>query len=292
MDATTIYLGEAFLDCPEAARVSIFDRGYLLGDSVFETLRAYRGAAFRLEPHLDRLEHSAQVVGIVLPKPRSELRNLVHEALSRSGLEDAYLRVTVSRGEGPGGIGSAGYDAPVLSILVRPLHPYPAEAYRSGIRSMVVRTRKVPGVCLDPTIKCGNYLPNILARRELEAQGMIEGVQLTVEGQVTSGTVSNVFLVKGARLCTPDVASGFLPGITRAALIEVAAQAGLEVVEQRIEVADLYQTDELFFANTLMECLPVAEIDGRKLTPAPGVSTQALHAAFRELVDREVSQAK
>ena len=194
-----------------------------------------------------------------------------------------------SRGEGPGGIGSAGYDAPVLSILVRPLHPYPAEAYRSGIRSMVVRTRKVPCICLDPTIKCGNYLPNILARRELEAQGMIEGVQLTVEGQVTSGTVSNVFLVKDARLCTPDVASGILSGITRAALIEVAAQVGLEVVEQRIEVADLYQTDELFFANTLMECLPVAEIDGRKLAPAPGVSTQALHAAFRELVDREVS---
>jgi branched-chain amino acid aminotransferase len=287
MDPTVIFLGDRFLETAEAARVSLFDRGYLLGDSVFETLRAYHAVAFRLRAHLGRLKHSAEVVGIRIPRKSEEIAKVVQEGLRRSGLTDAYVRVTVSRGEGPGGIGTAGYNQPLLSVLVRPLHPYPPEAYLHGIRSRVVQVRKVPGACLDPTIKCGNYLPNILARRELEAKGMIEGVQLSIDGKVTGGTVSNVFLVNGSRLRTPDLASGILPGITRRALIEVAPTAGLEVVEEQIDVADLYQAEELFFANTLMECLPVGEIDGRQLAPAPGPRTRALQAAFGDLVNRE-----
>jgi branched-chain amino acid aminotransferase len=166
---------------------------------------------------------------------------------------------------------------------------YPADAYENGIQSKVVEPRRVPAACLDPTIKCGNYLPNILARRELERHGMLEGVQRAVEGHVVGGAVSNVFLIQGRRLRTPDRGSGILPGITRAALIEVAGEAGLDVSEERLQVDDLYSADEMFFANTLMECLPVAAIDGRAFAPAPGELTRALHRAFHELLGREAA---
>ncbi len=282
-----VYLNGRFLAAGEPATVSLFDRGYLFGDSVFETLRGYRGSPFRLEEHLRRLEYSAGAVGIPLPASRAELAAVTREALARSGLDEAYIRITVSRGEGGGGIATAGCDRPVLSVVVKRLTPYPPEAYARGIRSAVVGTRKVPAACLDPAIKSGNYLPNIMARRELERLGMIEGVQLSVDGAVVSGTVSSLFVIRGDRLRTPSLASGCRPGVTRAAVLEVASRAGLRPCEDSLRVADLHDADEIFFANTLMECLPVAELDGRPLEPAPGPKTRAVHAALRELIERE-----
>ena len=287
--AEVVYLGGRFLEPAESPAVSLFDRGYLFGDTVFETLRAYGGVPFRLARHLQRLEYSARALGITLPAASEELDALVRAAMARSRLLDAYIRVTVSRGEGPGGISPAGCDRPVLSIVVRPLEPYPAEAYARGIRSEVVATRRIPASCIDPAAKCGNYLPSILARRELDRAGMIEGVQLAVDGQVVSGTVSNLFLVEGGRLRTPHLASGCLPGITRSAVLELAAGVGVVPSEERVDVPDLHRADEVFFTNSLMECLPVAQIGEHRLGEAPGPWTRELHAALRALVTREVS---
>jgi branched-chain amino acid aminotransferase len=283
-----VYLDGRFLADGETPQVSLFDRAYLFGDSVFETLRAYRGMAFREEQHLQRLGYSARALGIDLPVAGAELRGLIRAAMGKSGLQDAYVRVTVSRGEGGGTISPAGCDKPVLSIIVRPRKPYPAEAYARGIPSAVVETRRVPPACIDSRAKCGNYLPSILARRELDRQGMIEGVQLAVDGHVVCGTVSNLFLVDGARLRTPDLASGCLPGITRAAVLELAPSLGLEPREERLTVADLSRADEMFFTNSLMECLPVARIGEHAFGEAPGPRTRAIHGALTLLIDREV----
>ncbi len=283
-----IYLDGEFRDA-DAARVLLMDRAYLYGDSIFETLRAYGGAPFRLEEHLDRLANASRITGIMFPEDRMRLAELIDDGLRRAGCREAVVRITISRGAGDVGIGATGCDSPVLSIIVRPFVGYPDEAYRHGIRSKVVQARRVPAACLDPAMKCGNYLPNIIARRELEADGMIEGVQLGVDGQVVSGTVSNVFLVSGNQLRTPDLPSGCLPGITRAAVLEIASEAGLTPVQQRIEPADLHRADEMFFTNTVMECLPAAEIDSRVFLEAPGRATRTIHAALRELVRRETA---
>jgi len=284
--AFLIYLNGRFCNA-EAAFVPLLDRGYLYGDSIFETLRSYAGVPFRLERHLDRLQRASQITGIGLPKARAELTELIGETLMRSGYREAIIRLTISRGEGGQGISPQGCDSPTLSIIVRPLGGYPPEAYLRGVRSKVVAARRVPAACLDPTIKCGNYLPSIMARRELDAHAMIEGVQLGVDGQVVGGTVSNVFLLGGGFLRTPDPASGCLPGITRAAVLELAAEAGLTAVEERIAPADLARADEMFFTNTIMECLPVAEIDGHRFAETPGPGTRAIRAAFDALVRRE-----
>lgn len=284
-----VYLGDRFLEPGEEPRVSLFDRGYLLGDSVFETLRAYKGVPFRLDQHLHRLQYSARVLGIVLPLGLGELRSLVLEAVRRAELDDAYVRVTVSRGEGPPGVSPSQCGQPLLSVIARPLQPYPAEAYARGIRSAVVRARRIPDVCIDSRAKCGNYLPSILGRRELDEQGMIEGVQLAVEGHVCGGTVSNLFVIEGRRLRTPDLASGCLPGITRAVLLELAPGLGLQPVEERLQVEDLTRADEMFFASTLMECLPVASLGEHTFGAVPGPHTLALHGALRSLIERETA---
>lgn len=285
--ASVVYLHGKFYD-PASAQISFLDRGYLFGDSAFETVRSYGGKPFRLERHLDRLAHSCNVLGITIPATRKEIVALVHETLTHAAEKDAYIRITISRGEGGAGISTKGCNSHTFSILVRPLVSYPREAYEQGIRSMVVATRRIPAACLDPSIKCGNYLPSIMARRELDAQSLLEGVQLSVEGYIVSGTVSNVFIVQDRQLRTPDLASGCLPGVTRGTVLEFAEEAGFHPVEDLIELSDLLQAEEMFFTNTLMELLPVAQLNSHRFVGgAPGPKTRSLQHAWNTLVRKE-----
>lgn len=277
---------------PAEAAISPLDRGFLYGDTVFETLRTYRGVPFRLEAHLDRLEHSASVVGIPWPVPRQTLTSRLEGLLAKSGRETSAIRITLSRGEGDRGLAPRGCDRPRLAILVTPFGGYPEAAYRTGIETTVVATRKVPAACLDPSIKAGNYLSQIQARRELERAGLLEGIQRGVDGQLVSGIISNLFLVEGGRLLTPDLASGCLPGTTRALVLELAAERRIPVEETTLAPEWLASAEEVFFTNSLMECLPVALIDDRRLPAAPGPVTRQLHAALLDTVERQVSGAR
>jgi branched-chain amino acid aminotransferase len=276
------FIDGRFLKKASEARVFLTDRGYLFGDGAFETLRAYAGAPFELTAHLTRLKHSAEVLGIPLPYGQEEMDILVRQAIDQSALGDAYVRITVSRGIGKGGIGTTHCGPTTFSILVQAHRPYPADAYASGIETAVVRTRRVPAACLDPTIKSANYLPQIMAKRELERQGLIEGIQLAVNGEVVSGTVSNVFLVRHDELVTPRLESGCLPGITRQVVLEMARALGLATCETAVAESALPHASELFFTGTLMEILPVRKLANIEFPPAPGKWTQALREAFEK----------
>jgi branched-chain amino acid aminotransferase len=232
---------------------------------------------------------AARALGIESTRQAAEVESIVSEVLRRFGLPEAVVRATLSRGEGPLGLSSAGYDRPMLSVIASPLRTYPAEAYRAGIRSAIVKTRKVPAACLDPGLKTGNYLPSVLARRELEARGMLEGVQLSVDGVVVSGTVSNVFLVVGDALWTPDLASGCLPGVTRQAVLAVADEVGVRARERRVEVTDLDKAREVFFTSTLMECLPVQGVEGREYECSRDSITSRVHRALHDVIQRETT---
>ncbi len=286
--SASIFLNDRFVS-PDEAKVSIFDRGYLFGDAVFETLRSYGGILFRPCSHLERLLAGAARLGIALPMTEGALRARLLETVARFGSEDANVRVTLSRGIGGAGIAfaSAGAAAATLSIIARPLERYGEDAYAQGIAAGTASTRKIPDACLPSGLKTANYLSNVLARRELEQKNMIEGVQLSVGGRVVSGTVSNVFMVVGGRLVTPDVASGCRAGVTREAILEIARKVGFACDERAVEAEELWSSGELFFANTFMECLPVASFDGRPLPGAPGPVTRALHVELRRLVEAE-----
>ncbi len=261
MAKSVVFLRDRFVDEEEAV-VPLVDRGYLLGDSVFATLRALGGRVFQARLHVERLRAASASLGIAWPLEHEDVVDLAHEATSRLGALDATLRITLSRGVGSTpGIGTLGPFAPTFSILARPTVLYPAEAYTSGLDTALVTAPRIPAACLPSAFKTGNYLPNILARRELEEKGYIEGIQRAWSGELASGTVSNLFLVRGRELLTPHLASECRPGVTREVLLGLSRRSGLTPLERALGVEDLASADEVFFASTLMECLPVRRIE-------------------------------
>jgi branched-chain amino acid aminotransferase len=285
-----VYLNGEFV-APENAKVSIFDFGYLFGDGIFETLRAYDGHVFRLDEHVDRFFRAARYVLIDPPVGRADLAKLCHEALERSGNRDAYLRITMSRGVGTRGIDPASCGEPTLSIVAREYTPYPAECYRDGIQTKIVSVRRVADDALSPRIKGNNYQNHILAKIELNQCGLREGFLLNSRGFVAEGTISNVFVVRRGRLSTPSLACGCLEGITRNAVLEVARdELEMPALETELTPFDLHTADECFVTNTLMEILPVVNVDGRSIGDGrPGAATLDLHRRYQALVVREAA---
>jgi branched-chain amino acid aminotransferase len=271
----------------EDAKVSIFDHGYLFGDGIFETLRAYGSNIFRLGQHLDRLWRSAQYVRLSIPCSKYELGELCRRALKQSGLREAYLRITISRGVGDRGIDPDACKSPTVSIIVKDVPHYPAECYQNGVDTKILSVRKITDEGLSSQVKSCNYQNNILGKIELNEAGMIEGFFLNTRGYIAEGTVSNVFVVARGALWTPSVSSGCLEGITRNAVIEIARERfGIAVEEKELTRYDLYTADECFVTNTIMEIMPVRSVDGRRIgTIIPGAVTRQLVKGFCELIE-------
>lgn len=263
MSPTVVHLGGRFV-APDEAKVDLFDRGWLLGDGVFATMRGYDGACFRPEAHLAAFARGAAALGIALPADLTAVAEIADEAARRTGAEDAYVRVTLTRG--------------AFAVIARPLEVPDARAYERGIDTMIVTPRRIPPCCVDPSFKTTSYAPQIVAWRELEARELREGVQLAVDGTVACGTTSNVFVAEAGALRTPPTSTGCRPGVTRAAVIEIAERLGISVREEPITIAELEAADEAFFTSTRIECLPIA--GGRSAFPL----TTRLRAALRELV--------
>ena len=278
-----VFLNDRFLEDDEPATVPLTDRGNLFGDSVFATIRWMGGCLVRGALHVERLFAAARELGIEARFDEPTARALANEAAIRVGVEDVTVRITLSRGVGGVGIGTLGAMVPTSSILARPTSAYPASAYETGIETMIVDARRVPSACLPPQHKTGNYLPAILAKRQLEALGRIEGIQRCIDGQISSGTVSNLFLVRDGELITPHLGSDCRPGMTRETLLELAAHQGLRAVERRVTDEDLRDADEAFFANTIMEAMPIRTIHGVATYASIGVAKrlrEALRATY------------
>src|SRR5712691_8115325 len=179
-----IYLNDRFVPQEEAV-VSVFDHGFLYGDGVYETLRAYRGRVFQLAEHLARLERSASRIQLHLPVSRERLTDLVRESLLRNQLQEAYLRITVSRGAGEIGLDPALCKTPTLVIITKAFLPYPDSFYSEGISIAIVQTRRNLPEALPPDVKSLNFLNNILAKMEAIAVGAYEGVMLNHRDELT-----------------------------------------------------------------------------------------------------------
>jgi len=281
-----IYLNTRFVS-KEEAKISVFDHGFLYGDGVFETLRAYGGKVLLLSEHIARLEQSAARLHIPMPVKRSRLSAIVAESLELNKLTDAYLRITVSRGLGEIGLDPALCKNPTLVVIAKPFEPYPESFYADGVSVAVVQTRRNLPEALPPHVKSLNCLNNILAKMEATALGAYDAVLLNHQGEVTEGTTSNVFVALGGRLLTPASDCGILAGITRNLVLQLARELEIPTEETRLTAADLPIADECFLTNTTVEVLPVTQVDGQKIGDGrPGEITRRLHASFRDSLDR------
>jgi len=285
-----IYLNDRFVPREEAV-VSVFDHGFLYGDGVFETLRAYRGRVFKLSDHLTRLERSAARLQLRLPVEIERLADLLRESLVRNQLRDAYLRITVSRGAGEIGLDPALCKRPTLVIIAKLFQPSPASFYADGVSVMIAQTRRNLPEALPPQIKSLNFLNNILAKMEATAAGVHESLMLNHRGDIAEGTVSNVFAVYHGRLQTPSAACGILEGVTRGVVLHVASEMGIPADETQLHVEDLLRAEECFLTNTTQEVLPVTRVDGHLISDGrPGPITRRIHAAFLAYRDRVLAE--
>jgi branched-chain amino acid aminotransferase len=272
----------------EKARISVFDRGVLLGDGVYETVRAKNGRFFRWPPHRERLRHSLQAARIDSSGALAQVDQGLERTLSANRLREARLRITITRGEGGPGYRVLEGSHPNVILAASPWRPLDEEDYRRGVRAIIPRIRQTGRQDLDPALKSVSRIHLVLARLEAEEQGAHEALLLGAEGEVREGTSSNVFLVEKGRLRTPSLECGVLPGITREAILEIARAAGIPCEEARIGREDLDLSDEIFFSNTSWGALPVTSLMGRPVgSGEPGPLTRELHARLDALVEEE-----
>ncbi len=270
----------------EQARVPVLDHGLLYGDGVFEGIRFYAGSPFLLAEHLRRLRDSARAITLDLPWDDGELSSITAAVVDAFEGDDGYIRLVVTRGDGPLGIDPAPCTAPRLIVIASRLEMVGHAARAEGVRLVIAATRRLPPDGLDPRIKSLNYLNNILARMEANVAGVDEAVLLNGQGKVAEGTADNLFIVRDDALYTPPVTDGALPGITRALVLQLARENGIEAHERSLAPYDLYNADECFLSGTGAELIPVAEADGRALKACPGPVFQRCEAAFRQAIAR------
>jgi branched-chain amino acid aminotransferase len=266
------------------ARISVYDHGLLYGDGVFEGLRSYGGRVFRLEQHLARLWNSAKAILLSIPLAREEMARAVNETLKANELQDAYIRLVVTRGAGTLGLDPNRTSDPQVIVITDHIAVYPPELYRQGLEIVTASTMRNHPSALNPRIKSLNYLNNILAKIECLQAGCMEALMLNHKGEVAECTADNIFLVRDGVLLTPPTDAGVLEGITRDAVIELARASGREVREVPITRHDVYIADECFLTGTAVEVIAVVKIDSRKIgTGAPGPITRDLKQRFDKL---------
>lgn len=284
---SVVYIDGRFHPKSEA-RVSVFDHGFLYGDGIFEGIRAYGGRIFRLEAHLDRLYASAKALLLQIPLDPHEMGEVVRESCRRNGLQDAYIRLIVSRGPGDLGLDPRNCPQATVVCIADAIALYPREMYEQGMAVVTVPTRRSGVDQLNPRIKSLNYLNNILGKIEAAQAGVAEAVMLNGQGQVVECTGDNIFVVRGRALLTPPSWVGILEGITRGVVMDIGRQMGLAVQEEVLTRFDLWTADECFLTGTAAEAIPVVRCDQRTIgTGQPGIITLEVIRRFREIVSSE-----
>jgi len=272
----------------EEAKISVFDHGFLYGDGLFETMRAYQKKIFRLGHHFQRLFLSLEYLKFPILFNCDSLKEAINKTIEANQLEDAYIRLNVTRGEGATVPDPTTCITPNLIIITREYVPYSPSLYQKGYRAKVVRVRPSPHTP-TVTMKTLNFLNNIIAKMEAKESGFNEGIMINTEGFVTEGTVSNIFMLKGDFLSTPAKEVGFLPGITRQAILEISEARELKTQEGKITLNELLEADEAFLTNSLIEIMPLVEVDGHPIGKGtPGPLTQELMSSYKELVKGEL----
>lgn len=269
---------------PEAAQVSVFDRGFLYGDSVFEVLRTYGGALFGFDEHLARLARSAKLA-LIRFSDVELLRSEILAVVRATGNAETYVRVVVTRGTGTAlGLDPALARAPLRVVLATEVPFPPAWMYERGVAVITHRTQRISEGTSAVGSKLGNYLVSILATDEAHARGADEALILNAQGEVIEGTTSNVFLVKDGALVTPPEEAGILAGITRGKVFELARRLGIGVTLRTFPPSELGAADEVFITSSIRELVPVVTADGEPAGDGrPGPLTAKLLAAYRAM---------
>ncbi|MBI2852557.1 MAG: aminotransferase class IV [Chloroflexi bacterium] len=269
------------------AKISVLDYGFLFGYGLFETLRAYEGKVFRLHDHLDRLGDGTNKIGIRVDI--ASIGQAVRDTVKANSFADTRLRITVTPGKGTMTPNLDSCRQPTILVLAEEYHPYPPEKYSQGFKAIISSIRRNS---LSPVafLKSTSIMEAMLARQEARRADADETLFLNEKGYLGEGTSSNLFIVDRGVLKTPRIRAGILPGVTRAVVFELANQLGLIAREVSIRPDGLFSADEAFVTNSLIEVMPLVEVDGKLIgSRKPGPVTGRLMQAYAKTVRESLS---
>ena len=254
-------------------RIDPRDRGFLLGDGIFETLLAENGTIRRVRRHLNRMEEAADQIQIAINYTDLEILTALQRVLIANNLQEcrAALRLTLTRGRGPRGLLPPDDAHPTL-LITAAAAPEPANSCRATISSFVRSEHSI-----GSRIKSLNCLDSIMARQEARKRGADEALLRNGAGALAEASAANLFLVAGDVLFTPCIDQGALPGIMRSVVLDTAHEAGISVQERQIDESELWSASEAFLTNSLIGLCPLIEVDGRQIgSGEPGPRTISL----------------
>jgi branched-chain amino acid aminotransferase len=280
---------DLLLDAHPESRISVFDRGFLYGDSLYEVVRTYGGEFLYLDEHLKRLESSAHLCKMKLGQNIEFYRSEMHKTLRafcnlpENQNTQAYCRIIVTRG-----VGKIGFSQSCLLsttqyvMIVQAVDVFSRAQFEKGLNLKISQRLRNDPRALDPAMKSGNYLNSLLAYLEAEEEGYADAILCNAAGYVTEGTTFNLFYVKRGILVTPPLDIGILDGITRRKVIQVAENLGLSVREVRFTRERLFCADEIFVTSTIKEVFPVTQLDHTQIgNGQPGPWTRKLREHYR-----------
>jgi branched-chain amino acid aminotransferase len=278
-----VWIDGEVLDGAEA-RIPVCDHGLLYGDGIFEGIRAYGGRLFELEPHLARLQYGARALHLAIPGGIAHMREVTTRTLAAYGGGDVYLRLIVTRGDGPLGVDPTTCPKPRVICIADAIALFDDDKRARGVSLVTSSLRRPAADVLDPRLKSLNYLNNALAKAEARRQGADEALLLNPQGHVAEASVANVFTVQAGKLFTPPTTDGALDGITRACVLSLAQKLGIPSEVRTLGRVDLFAADEVFLTGTGAEIVRVSSFDGETLGgPELGPVTARLLTAFRAL---------
>ncbi len=269
--------------------ISVMDHGFLFGDSVYEVVSTLNNQPCFLDKHLTRLYASAKAISLKIPHDKEWLREQLENTLVASGNDESYIRIIVTRGVGEINIDPSSCEHPSIILMVMDVTEYPKSYYEKGIRVALVSIKRNPRDALNPNIKTGNYLNNVLAKMEADRLGAQDAIMVNPWGYLTEGTTSNLFFVCDGHILTPSVDCGILSGITREMVIQLAKENGFHMEEGEWPGEELYKANEIFLTGTLKRVMPVSHLDSRPVgLGKPGPITLKLLRLYDDLLTKKV----
>ena len=275
-----VFLNNKFLP-RDKAKVSVFDRGFIYGDGVFETLRSYNGKVFAFDLHFIRLSEGIKALAIPIMLKEDYLLSCIKELLRRNNLNntDANIRITVTRGTDYGSLAPSKSLKPTLAITAKPFNPKIKDYQLKGVKAIFLNYKRPL-----PQIKSLNLLPNITGIIEAKKIKAQEGI-FTNGDKILEGTITSIFISDGKGIKTPPIKDGILPGITRMLVIELAKAQGIKVSEVSLTRKDLKKCKEAFLTNSIMEIVPLVKTEDKLIgSGSPGTLTRRLQEMYKYML--------
>jgi aminodeoxychorismate lyase len=270
-----VFLNGHFLPETEAV-ISINDRGFLLGDGLFETVRVVHGKPFRFAQHLERLARGADFFKIKLPFALKEIQRFAAQLIEENKMSDAILRLTLTRGTGERGYTPGNENKPTLAMTLHAAPETPVEW------NLITSSFRIPAADPISSFKTTSKILHVLARAEAKEKGADEALLVNTNGEVAETASGNLFWIYHDQICTVPTGRGVLPGVTRAVVLEICQTLGLQTNKCVIKPEALRNSEGIFVTQSALGIIPVSVFDGKTVKPSPLVDPIA--QAYNEML--------